>query len=1407
MADYSGYTIKRPVSLTPLTSVYEAAAADGRPGRFALKVFHPPASTNARRWYAIEGWLLAAERQQQSAKKDGTVLEVLALGRCEEGAFAVLPWQERLLEPLIKTLHPKGDTLRALAECLLNTLEKWEKQAGGPHGNVKPSNVFFDRTGPLVGMTAQLSDTAFMPGASTEALRTADLAGVGTMLAQIVRRRPPGAWPIEEAPEWKALGPGGKGWLDFCNYLLNPSAKEGELTIAEARRRLRKVPKDANPVKTAALTLAAMLVLGAVSVVGFARFGNYIYIPDQIQWLAVKLKNPSVPKEVPPAWTQLCVAWDTWLIDLQSNGPRLLKTEGLWDQDDKLRKELADFVARSSELLPATLVSEAASEKRLGVLANSPPEAVLNELQLTGVKERIAEAGKKLNALSTQLENWARWNQLRALRKLMEERTFTRTASALQTRLPPQRGEAAYGQKLDLARTLRFLRDLSLDSNGTLLLSSRWSEITRLSGEMDTSGDRFQKMMPGFILERLSDQSSISNFAESLGSPLDEMRLRRKQYLDPQVVRERFLAESPLLKEEITRLTEADFDRWEKELVQFTLVPASNDPRLTPGLDASGQRLTRDAVDLETDAPAPEPGGLPTLSQADFQNEFATLTAKLKSLRDRQIVNRDLPVIAVESEKMAGDFSQLEARMKATIDLLKPEIWLAKVENAYGKFNETKQRWAAWQQATLTGLTPAVLAGVANRPRFRELRANERTIKEWIDGVEGPTGFGALPPPDLEKTASPETAAELVRLEAALREQKVAAVAAAAEWRAALPVTTWDKVAANVRAPLEAHRDWLVALATFASNLDRLGEHLLAGKTWTEGVSEVFDQLKGVAGVEELAGRPAESYAEAKQLGRLVDNNDRGELLAAAQSGGLSRKLMAWRQLGSLAGWPAGPEDFDLDGGVVKVMREIIGRDVKDELRKGSLLEELVKQTRDRFNRAARRAAVAEAQLTAMFERMEPAGITTAHLEAPVAYNLALWGLKRSDWNEKNLDRLDKRRDTFVAAVDAIAGIRNNEEVRTLVKEISAIELKDDPNRAETPSPATAGWAEELKNDGLTLTATWTNGTKKVTLDYDIVQPTDGMQPFYLARRAVAVGEFVDLINVRTKPVEAVLATLPVWAQLEAKPSSDKPWDKPLSWRPRSDGRAYEMNPSWIYQPTSPVKGLLDNAELRASTPALAQAVNENPTARTPVQMVPPETAKLFAEQVLGARLPKPTEWRAVTALFGKAADGYFRGPSFRNLWQFLENYREGGQVVSWRPNEGIYLPVAQVTGAAKKKYADDGAVTSGPDKGKLWFAPVDDGPSTSGFINLYGNVWVYLCDNTDPAKPVFYVAGGSVLSPPGVDIVEPQKVEAVGMIGATKVREGYADVGIRPASDAPPGFRERYKLNQLVRHQNYLTL
>ncbi len=1386
MADYGGFQIKRTVALGPFTSVHEAVAADGRPGRFALKVFHPPPSTSIKRLYAVEGWLLAAERQQQAAKKDGTVVEVLACGRCEEGAFMVMPWQERLLEPFVTTLHVKGDTLRAVAECLLNTIEKWEEQTGGPHGNIKASNVFLTRGGSLAGMTARLSDPWFRPGATPEQLRHNDLAAVGAILAHMVRRRPHGVVPIEDAPEWRALGKPGKAWLDFCNDLLNPSPEDGALTLAEARKRLRRVPKDSNPAKTAALLGAGVVGLAAAAVLAFARFGDPIYMPGPVLQLAVTLRNPKAfREEVTPDWARLCRAWDTWLLDLQNSAKRLDRTQDLWAPNDPLRAAVANFAATADQLRPDVIVPEAAG-RGLGTLADTPPDNVRSKLLQVSVSDAVTAAMGQVNRLALQLETWQRWEEMRTLLADMEARGFTRASAALQPRLPPARSSAGY--RLDIVRTLKLFNDLSLDRDGAIPLAGRWSEMTRLTEEMEKSGDRVQQAMPAIIKGRLTDRSSLADFADSLVPPLEEMRLRRKQFNDPQVVRERFLKESPL-QTETAEVTDEDFPRWEQELVAYSKVPPAEDPRLDPTLNATMGRLPQAAQDLEADAPAAEPGGLATLSTADFQREMQAKTAALEQLRAREIVRRDLPAIAEETKKFAENLTLLQQRIEVTLALLNPQTWLEKVAKPYeGKFNESRRRWAAWQ-ATLAGLTADALR--ADRPRMRALRAQERQMREWLDGLEGPNGFGGLAVPELT-AASADSAAELLRLESVRREQAATAVAAAAEWRNALPVTAWASASAAVRAPLEAHRAWLAALPQFAASLDHLNELLTAGFEWAEGVQEVMNTLAGYGGLDELQARPAEWRDEARQLAGLANNTDRAALIEAAQAGGLSRKLMAWRRLGNVAGWPGGAEDFDFDRGVVAVMREVVGRDVKDEARRTGLLEEMVRETRLRFNRAARAAAVAEERLAAMFERLQPAGLTEADLEDPVAYNLALWRLKTADRNEQNLEKLRVRRDDFVNAVRAIGSVAAQSTVDSFLRELSGIELKDDPNRPPTPSPRMAGWQEEPTNEGFGLTATWTGGGKKVSIEYLIVKPENGTQPFYLARRAVAVGEFVDLLNGRARGAEEVLNELPNW-------SRKRPWNMPVSWD-RDPVRGLFINEKWISVADSQVAPLLDNTELQATAPVLAQAVNEKPGPRSPVQQLPPMAAKLFAERVLGARLPKPEEWRAVASLAGKPAEGFFRGQSFQQLWSFLENFREGGVTLRWRPTAGIYT---------KPRITDNGQPSPLPDKGRLWFAPVDEGPEIiKGFINLFGNVWIYLEDPNK--KNAFFVAGGSVLSPPVVDIVEPQAVEGSGLIGATTattLQDGYSDVGIRPAFDAPPGFLERYKFFKLVKDQKYLTL
>jgi hypothetical protein len=161
----------------------------------------------------------------------------------------------------------------------------------------------------------------------------------------------------------------------------------------------------------------------------------------------------------------------------------------------------------------------------------------------------------------------------------------------------------------------------------------------------------------------------------------------------------------------------------------------------------------------------------------------------------------------------------------------------------------------------------------------------------------------------------------------------------------------------------------------------------------------------------------------------------------------------------------------------------------------------------------------------------------------------------------------------------------------------------------------------------------------------------------------------------------------------------------------------------------------------------------------------------------------------------GKPAEANFRGPDFQRLFYYLRDYHVANQTVPWRPSDGAFKP--------GRKYNDDGHADPAPDEGRLWFTTVDEGPVTKGFTNLMGNVSIFLFD---PVANAYFVAGGSALSPPELDFTQPQKVLAAGLIGAKPGTEPYSDVGVRPAFEAPPGFRERYKLLVLVREQKYLT-
>ena len=266
-----------------------------------------------------------------------------------------------------------------------------------------------------------------------------------------------------------------------------------------------------------------LIAAGIVAILGFARFGNPRRMPDSLERLAIRLGNPrTLQSQITPSWAFLCRAWRSWLGNLRRNAPLLLQAEDLWEPNDPLRADVAGFLATANELRPAVLVPEAAAEKDLSVLAESPPEPVQSELLTNRIATKVEEASTRILTLAVKLERWRRWDEMRALLKLMEDRGFTRAAAALQPRLPPVPGGAGY--RLNATHTLKLFNEIARDEASTLRLLSRWSEFTRLAVALQASRDPAQRAAPGRLLDRLTDQPTLAEFADSLSAPLEDLR-------------------------------------------------------------------------------------------------------------------------------------------------------------------------------------------------------------------------------------------------------------------------------------------------------------------------------------------------------------------------------------------------------------------------------------------------------------------------------------------------------------------------------------------------------------------------------------------------------------------------------------------------------------------------------------------------------------------------------------------------------------------------------------------------------------------------------------------------------------------------------------------------------------------
>ena len=260
MQSYGNYEIDREIASGQGTVVY-SARPPGKPGAptCAVKVFSPnlltllDAATSEELNETYKGitrdGLRKTEIQKQAAAISPHVAPIL-----DHGQDATTVWYATRLYP--QSLQQVLNSRVQLREpAILNILRSAvrgsravQQACGRPHGNLKPSNIFLERTTALQTATVVVADPVAGEPADAETLELADLKALGQILYQIVRRKPINSseeWegmilPLELSGEWTtAFGKNAARWLSLCNRLLDRHLTLEQFDLARLEQELQ----------------------------------------------------------------------------------------------------------------------------------------------------------------------------------------------------------------------------------------------------------------------------------------------------------------------------------------------------------------------------------------------------------------------------------------------------------------------------------------------------------------------------------------------------------------------------------------------------------------------------------------------------------------------------------------------------------------------------------------------------------------------------------------------------------------------------------------------------------------------------------------------------------------------------------------------------------------------------------------------------------------------------------------------------------------------------------------------------------------------------------------------------------------------------------------------------------------
>jgi hypothetical protein len=917
-----------------------------------------------------------------------------------------------------------------------------------------------------------------------------------------------------------------------------------------------------------------------------------------------------------------------------------------------------------------------------------------------------------------------------------------------------------------------------------------WKEVEQRGQVLAGAGDPVMKGIVAYLRERAVGSADLKGLNGSLSNSIQDAKawLAVIQESDGQsrLDRARFVRESTLsnFSGEVTAEVIA---QWKFEVQQFQYVTDSEDPRRKPDWNALFRKIDTSLTQLREEERSSPPSDMaqpPGSGRLQQMREEARRT--IDGMLANRLVRKDLDGAAPQLEKLVAGIDALNEQVLAALIYLRPDPvgWISRVRQGTvgAEGSALRREWARRIELLLTGVNPAALA--QNNAEFRTLRERQRVLEQFFAGLNGPRGVAAFPAFDSRGVAE-DLVPPLKSWAGGRIERAVSDWLGAVLWSGVVPASTAEaffesETARRVVDRLNADFREAGELTTdFSAAADRLAqgyglEDAAVGKVGKWRTHPLMAEL-GTAAV----------FRGVLEAGATLDSvrieQRRETLVNATGASALSIALAGWRRLGELPNWPT-PGELDIEGRLATSIAQRIDKFVREPSRRTALQAEVTAEKVRRW-RVALTGATDDNVLGGVLAKRSDFGVEMSQLRTGEKFNVELQRLKQIEWRNLAEDQIVAQRDVAVSSLRSQLGDQVPVQISQWMKSLLDLVLTDQANGQSDLrklGPGAAGWTADISPDSRVVSYRRTFRGQEHHIKFVFVD-VDGSVPFFLGATEMSAGLMIDLAN-----DPSTGAKLKGWLKEAAgdTPESD-PRNGPRVWK-LDRRQLVQRADRWtgVSLPTWPTK--LYTSEIK--DPGA-------PERDSPIQYLPPAAALYLARDVLGCRLPSRDEWQALvdSGTAEKSSDPS-TGPNYRDAsWLKERDYLLAANVADLLIDADVFWPS---TVTLKKRGGQAQAVTDRND-GLLWFASTEGGMGqTPRLRHLLGNVAEYLFDESSKQ---FFVAGGSALSPPEIDPLKSYPVDL------RLASEGFSDVGLRLAFNAPGGVAGRSRLQQLLKNQPFL--